>query len=54
MNDRWFVQTKTSFDLGKNAGHKSSSLGGRSIIAVKQAGDILAVCKHFKVHQLQF
>ena len=37
------VWTKTSFDLGKNGGHTPCSLGGRSIVVVRQADNILAV-----------
>ena len=33
-----FMQTKLSFDLGKNEGYTPSSLRGRSIVVIRQAG----------------
>ena len=38
-----FVQTNISFDLGKNTGHKPSSLGGRCVVVIRQANKILIV-----------
>ena len=34
---------KKSFDMGKNGYHIQSSLGSRSIVVVRQAGEILVV-----------
>ena len=33
-----FVRTEINFVLGKNGGHTPSSLGGRSIVVIRQAG----------------
>ena len=33
----------------KNGGHKPSSLGGRSVVVVRQADNILAVYKKFNI-----
>ena len=61
-----FMQTKLSFDLGKNEGYTPSSLRGRSIVVIRRAGgragrqagrqmdNILTAYKSFKIHQLQF
>ena len=47
-----------SSDLGKNAGHTPGSLGGRSIVVIRQAGrqadDILADYKNLKIFQVNF
>ena len=40
-----------NFILGKNRGYMPSSLGGRSIIVVRQADENLAVTKNFKIRQ---
>ena len=32
------MQMEINFLLGKNGGHRPSSLGGRSIVVVRQAG----------------
>ena len=42
--------------LGKNGGHKLSGLGGRSIVVVREADEILAVDddNSFKIWPLQF
>ena len=49
-----FVRTEINFILGKNGGCMPSSLGGRLIVMVRQAGKNLAVCKIFKIQQLQY
>ena len=51
---RKFVWMEITFILGKNGGHKPSSLGGRSIVVVRQADEMLAVYKIFQIRQLQF
>ena len=38
--------------LGKNGDYMPSSLGGRSIIVVRQADENFAVTKNFKIRQL--
>ena len=38
-----FVRTKISLDLEKSGGHTFSSIGGRLILVVRQADDILVV-----------
>ena len=47
-------QTEINFVLGKNGGHMPSSLGGNSIVVVRQADEKLAVYKIFKTRQLHF
>ena len=42
-----------NFVMGKNGGRRPSSLGCRSIVVVRQADDLLAVYKNFKIRQLQ-
>ena len=37
-----------NFVLGKNGGHTPSSLGGRSVVVVRQADKIFAVYKFLK------
>ena len=44
-----FVQTEINFVLGKNGGYMPSSLGGRSILVVRQTDKNLAVSKNFKL-----
>ena len=43
------MRTEIKFLLGKNGGYMLSSLGGRSIIMVRQADENLAVSKNFKI-----
>ena len=43
-----FMRMEINFILGKYGGHMPSSLGGRSIVVVRQADKILAVYKIFK------
>ena len=52
-NER-FVWTEINLVLEKNGGNTPSSLGSRSIVVVRQADKVLAVCKIFKIRQLQF
>ena len=40
-----------NFVLGKNGGHRPSSLGGRSIVVVSEWDKMLAVFKNFKIRQ---
>ena len=42
------MRTEINFVPGKNGGYMPSSLGGRSIIVVRQADANLAVSKNFK------
>ena len=49
-----FVQTEINFVLGKNGGYMPSSLGGRSILVVRQTDKNLAVSKNFKLRLLSF
>ena len=44
-----FVQTEINFVLGKNGGYMPSSLGGGSILVVRQTDENLAVSKNFKL-----
>ena len=48
------MRTGIIFILGKNVGYMPSSLGGRSIVVVRQANKNIAVSKNFKNWQLQF
>ena len=47
------MRMEINFLLGKNGGYiLPSSLGGRSILVVRQADKNLAVSKNFKIRQL--
>ena len=46
------MQTQINFILGKNGGHRPSSLGCRLIVAVRQADEKLAVHKILKFDNL--
>ena len=48
------MQTEINFILGKNGGHRPSSLGGRLILVVRRADKNLAVSKNFKIRQIKF
>ena len=43
-----------NFILGKNEGHRPSSLGGRSIVVVSESDKMLAIAvlENFKIKQL--
>ena len=43
------LRMEIQFVLGKNGGHKLSGLGGRSIVVVREADEILAVDNSFKI-----
>ena len=43
-----------NFVLGKNGGQMPSSVGCKLIVVVRQADEMLAVYKIFKIRQLQF
>ena len=47
------MRTEINFILGKNGGRRHSSLGCRLIVVVRQADELLAVYKIFKIRQLQ-
>ena len=49
-----FVRMEINFILGKNGGYMPNTIGGRSIVLVRQADENLAVSKKFKIQQLQF
>ena len=46
------MRTEINFILGKNGGHRPSSLGGRLILVVRQADKNLAVSKILKFGKL--
>ena len=48
------MRTEINFVLGKNGGHGPSSLGGRSIVVVREGDEMPAVFENFKIRQLQF
>ena len=45
---------KLNIVLGKNGGHRPSSLGSRSILVVSEWDEMLSVIGNFKIRQLQF
>ena len=50
-----FVHMKISFDdLGKNDAYTPSSLGGKLIVVERQADNIAAVYRSFKIHMFEW
>ena len=45
------MRIEINYVLGKNGGHRPSSLDGRSIVVVSEWNEMLAVSKHFKIPQ---
>ena len=45
------MRTDINFVLGKNGGHRASSLGGKLIVVVSEWDEMLAVFENFKIQQ---